>query len=147
MTISEINRQTVQESLNRKSAERKQRMKDADHDAAERQLRTVINQLTQERRDETEAAQAKERHEAELQRQRAERREARKAHEAEEIGRLNDCVLRVFGSLTFAALAALGFTHGAVVGGVAITCVGLATVYSITTFVKYVSRCLKRAAA
>lgn len=136
MTISEINRQIVQESLDRKSTERKQRMKDADHDAAERQLRVVINQRALERQAEIEAAQAQER-----------RRKAQKAQEAREVNYLYDCVLQVFGSLIFAALAALGFAHGAVNGWVAFPVVGLATIYSATTLVKYISRCLKRAAA
>lgn len=136
MTIYEINRQIVQEGLDRKSTERKQRMKDADHDAAERRLREVINQQAQERRAEIEAAQVKER-----------RRKARKAQEAREINYLCDCVLHVFGSLIFAALVALGFNHGAVTGWVALPVVGLATIYSVTTLVKYISRCLKRAAA
>ena len=136
MSNTEMNRQIVQEGLDNKKTARRQRMNDAAHDAAERRLREVINRQAQERRAEIEAAQAQER-----------RRKARKAQEAREVNYLYDCVLHVFGSMIFAALAALGFTHGAVNGWVAFPVVGLATVYSATTLVKYISRCLKRAAA
>lgn len=147
MTISEINRQIVQEGLTRKSNERKQRMKDADHEAAERHLRTVINQITQERREETEAAQMKEWREAEAQRQRAERRAARKAHEEEELAQLGDCLLQVFGSLLFAALIALCFANGAIIAAIAIPMVVLAAVYSIVVFWKYATRKLNKEVA
>lgn len=136
MSITEMNRQIVMEGLNRKANARKQRMKDADHDAAERQLREVINRQAQERRAEIEAAQAAER-----------RRKARNARETREINCLVDITLHVLGGLAFAALVALGFNHGAVTGWVAFPVVGLASAYSITTLVKYIFRRLKKAAA
>lgn len=144
MSNTEMNRQIVQEGLDRKKTARRQRMNDAAHDAAERQLRATINQHAQERREETEAAQEKERCEAEAQRQRFERMEARKAHEEEEHAQLSVCVQRIFGSLLFASLVTIGFTHEAIIGEVAIPVVAICTLYSIAAFVKYVIRNLKK---
>ena len=56
MSNTEMNRQIVQEGLERKKNARRQRIADAAHDAAERQLRTTINQRSQEHRDAIEAA-------------------------------------------------------------------------------------------
>ena len=144
MSNTEMNRQIIQEGLDSKKSTRRQRMTDAAHDAAERKLRAVINHNAQERCEELEAAQAKECREAEIQRRRSERQAARKARNAEEIGRFNDCILRVFGSLAIAALAAIAFTYGAVIGAVAITVASIAAIYSIGTFVKYVVKRVRK---
>lgn len=67
--MSNENRKIVQEGLDRKATERKRRMNDAAHDAAERQLHTECNRRTQEywekesREEAAAAAQAKRREE------------------------------------------------------------------------------------
>ena len=136
MSNTEMNRKIVQEGLERKKTARRQRMTDAAHDAAERQLRATCNQRAQERRAAIEAAEAEERRQEELRQQRA----ADRVQEARDVARTLRLTGRMFGSLLYGALAALGFIHGYIGAGVAITAIGLATAYCIATFIKYVAR-------
>ena len=143
MSNTEMNRQIVQEGLDLKKTARRKRMTDAAHDAAERQLRTAINQHAHERQTEMEAAEADERRREDLRIQREANRakaKAERAQETEDVGQVTRCMTRVFGSLLFASLVTIGFTHEAVSAGAALTAIGLATIYSVVTFVKYTAR-------
>ena len=135
MSNTELNRQIVQEGLNRKKAARRQRMTDAAHDAAERQLRTAINQHAHNRQTEIETAEANERRLEDRRRQRA----AARAKEEEEVKQTYRLAALVFDGLLYASIATLCFVHEIISAGVAFTAIGLATVYCIAAFTKHVS--------
>lgn len=136
MSNTEMNRQIVQEGLDCKKAARKQRMTDAAHDAAERQLRATINQRSQERRDAIEAAEAEARRREALRMQRC----AERAREDADVKRSLRFTTRICDSLIYAAIATICFSLGAISAGVAFVAIGLSTVYCIATFVKYATR-------
>lgn len=140
MSNTEKNRQIVQEGLDRKKNARRQRMTDAAHDAQERQLRSTINQHAQDRSVERDAALADEMHREEMRRQRA----ADRAQEVEDVGQVTRCMTRLFGSLFLASLMTIAFIHEAVNVEVALTTIGLTTIYCIVTFVKYATRITKK---
>lgn len=148
MSNTEKNRQIVQEGLDRKKNARRQRMTNAAHDAAERQLRTAINQHAQERQTEMEAAEADERRREDLRIQREANRaqvKAERAQEVKDVGQVTRCMTRLFGSLFLASLMTIAFVHEAVNVQVALTTIGLTTIYCIVTFVKYATRITKKA--
>lgn len=137
MSNTEMNRQIVQEGLERKKTERKQRMTDAAHDAQERQLRTTINQHAQERGVERDAAQANAQLQEAIQREKA----TAKAQEEKDVKRTLRLTARIFGSLLYASLMTFAYIHEAVSVGVALATIGLATIYCIATFIHYAARC------
>ena len=138
--MSNTNRAIVQEGLDQRAATRKRKMNDAAHEAAERNLRIVINSNTQERRDATEAAQRQAEADRAEQQRRADRKEAHRAQEAAEISAWNTYMLRVFGSLIVATLICFCFIQDGVKAWVAIPCIAVAIVFSIGSFVKYILR-------
>lgn len=143
MSNTEMNRQIVQEGLEEKKTARLQRMNDAAHDAAERQLRATINQRTQERRAVIEAAEAEERRQEERRRQRAAVRSQEAADRAQEekaVEQTLQLTVRVFVSLLYAALVTFGFIHEVISTGVAFYAIGLSVIYCIVTFGQYVTR-------
>lgn len=136
MSNTEMNRQIVQEGLDRKQTARKQRMTDAAHDAAERQLRTTINQHAQERGVARDAAQAKAQRQENLRKQRA----ADRDQENKDVARTLRLTARLFGSLFLASLMAFGFIYEEVSAGAALAAIGLAIVYCTATFVSHTAR-------
>ena len=142
MSNTEINRQIVQEGLERKQTARKQRMTDAAHDAAERQLRTTINQHAMSRRAEAEAAEAEERRQEEHRIQTAAARAqkaAARAKEEKEVKQTLHLTARIFGALLYASLVAFGYIHEAMSARLAITYIGLAVIYCVVTFARHVA--------
>ena len=139
MSNTEMNRQIVQEGLDRKKTARKQRMTDAAHDAAERQLRATINQRTQERLAAIEAAEA----EARRKEERRQKIAADRAQENKDVKRTLRLTARMFGSLLYGALVTIGFTHEYISVGVAMTSIGLAIAYCAAIFIKYATRCTR----
>lgn len=143
MSNTEMNRQIVQEGLERKQTSRRQRMTDAAHDAAERQLRTTINQHANERQAETEAAEADKRRQEDIQRQRdADRAQkaAARAQEEKDVKQLLLLTARMCGALLYAALVTFGYIREAMSVGLALTYIGFAIIYCVVTFVAYVAR-------
>ena len=143
MSNTEMNRQIVQEGLERKQTARLQRMVDDAHDAAERQLRTTINQHAMDRRAETEAAEADKRRQEEDRRQRAAARAQKAADRAQEEKEVKQTLIltaRLFGALLYAALVTFGYIHEAISVGVALPTIGLAIIYCIATFAAYIVR-------
>lgn len=143
MSNTEKNRQIVQEGLERKQTARRQRMTDAAHDAAERQLRTTINQHAMTRRAETEAAEADKRRQEEARRQRAavrEQKAAARAREEKDVKQLLLLTARMCGALLYAALVTFGYIREAISAGMALPTIGLAIIYCVVTFATYVAR-------
>ena len=143
MSNTEMNRQIVQEGLDRKQTARLQRMVDDAHDAAERQLRTTINQHAMDRRAETEAAEEDKRRQEEDRRQRAAvqaQKAADRAQEEKEVKQLLQLTARMFAALLYAALVTFGYIHEAMSAGLALTYIGLAIIYCVVTFATYVAR-------
>ena len=136
MSNTEMNRQIVQEGLERKQAARLQRMIDEANDAAERQLRTTINRHAMDRRAETEAAEAYKRRQEEARRQRA----AVRAQEEKDVKQLLILTARIFAALLYAAIVTFGYIHEAMSAGLALTYIGLAIIYCIVTFAEYIVR-------
>lgn len=139
MSNTEINRQIVQEGLEKKKAANRQRMTEAVHEAEERKLRVKINQHAQERQAEIEAAEAEERHHEELRIQ----READRAQEEHEVGKTIRFTYRVFGVLLFAVLVTFCYLHETISAGVALTTIGLAIIYCVVTFARYTTRTIR----
>lgn len=143
MSNTEMNRQIVQEGLDRKQTARRQRMTDAAHDAAERQLRTTINRHAMDRRAETEAAEADKRRQEEDRRQRAAvqaQKAADRAQEEKEVKQLLQLTARMCGALLYAALVTFGYIREAISAGVALPTICLAIIYCVVTFATYVAR-------
>ena len=143
MSNTEMNRQIVQEGLNRKQTSRRQRMTDAAHDAEERKLRVAINQHAQERQTEMEAVQADKRRQEDRRMQREANRaqaEADRAQEDKEVGQTIRCVARIFGSLLYASLMTFGYLHESISTGVALTTIGLSVIYCVAVFVNHTVR-------
>ena len=143
MSNTEMNRQIVQEGLERKQTARLQRMVEDAHDAAERQLRTTINQHAMERRAETEAAEEDMRRQEEDRRQRAavrSQKAAARAQEEKEVKQLLLLTARMFAALLYAALVTFGYIHEAISAGVAFPTICLAIIYCIVTFAAYIVR-------
>lgn len=136
MSNTEMNRQIVQEGLERKQTARLQRMIDEANDAAERQLRTTINRHAMDRRAETEAAEADKRRQEEARRQRA----AVRAQEEKDVKQLLILTARIFAALLYAAIVTFGYIHEAMSAGLALTYIGLAIIYCIVTFAEYIVR-------
>ena len=139
MSNIEINRQIVQEGLEKKKAANRQRMNEAAHEAEERKLRVKINQHAQERQVEIEAAEAEERLNEELRIQ----KEADRAQEENEVGKTIRFTYRIFGILLYAVLVTFCYIHENISAGVALTTIGLAVIYCIAAFVKYASRSVR----
>lgn len=139
MSNIEMNRQIVQEGLNRKKTERKQRMTDAAHDAAERQLRVTINQHAQEREIARDADIAKRLHDEEIQRKKKED----KVRETREVRRLLRFVGRIATCLLYAALVTIAFTYGFLNFGVTIAAISMALISCTVIFVKYTRRMMR----
>lgn len=143
MSNTEMNRQIVQEGLERKQTARLQRMVDDAHDAAERQLRTTINRHAMDRRAETEAAEADKRRLEEARRQRAATRAqkvADRAQEEKDVKQLLLLTARIFAAMLYAALVTFGYIREAISAGVALPTIGLAIIYCIVTFAAYIVR-------
>ena len=140
MSNTEMNRQIVQEGLDRKQTARKQRMTDAAHDAAERQLRATINQRTQERRAAIEAAEAEERRQAEREEAIRRQRADAKAQEKKDVGQTIHFMYRIFGILLYASVMTICYLHESISAGVAFATVGLAVIYCVAVFVNHTVR-------
>ncbi|MBP1581122.1 MAG: hypothetical protein J6A26_01830 [Oscillospiraceae bacterium] len=143
MSNTEMNRQIVQEGLDRKQTSRRQRMSDAAHDAAERKLRVTINQHAQERQTEKEAAEADERRQEERRIQSEANRaqaEADRAQEDKDVEKTLRLTARLFGSLLYAVLVTFGYHQETISAGVALTAIGLAAIYCVVVFVNHTVR-------
>lgn len=143
MSNTEMNRQIVQEGLERKKSARRQRMTDAAHDAAERQLRTAINQHANERQAETEAAEENKRRQEEARRQRASVSAQKAAHRAQEEKEVKQTLIftaRIFGTLLYTSLVAFGYIREVMSAGMALTYIGLAVIYCSVVFVNHTVR-------
>lgn len=105
--MSNENKKIIQENLDRKATDRKRRMNDAAHDAAERQLHTECNRRTEGRWEE------KRREEAEAEAQ-AQRREEYLIKEARKDEMWHSYLMRTFrniiGGAVFGFLYAIGGT-------------------------------------
>ena len=136
MSNTEMNRQIVQEGLERKKTVRIQRMTDAAHDAAERSVRAIINRHADTAQATAQAAEQA----ARAARAEQERHAARKAKQRLKKDQWIKFVCRSFGGLAIAAALAFLYSIGWVHIALAIAGLVIATANSLVNFVAYLTR-------
>ena len=137
MSNTEMNRQIVQEGLGKKKTARRQRMTEAAHEAAERQLWATINHHSRECWAVAESAAADVRRQEERKKAaRAHRAEAR-AQERMYVDQMANFFVAVFRFLLCAVVLAYGYTYADTSAWVAFPGIGLSVINCILVLAKY----------